>query len=147
LTIALAISHNALDSRKPQREAFLNGQWGFDAITRVAIADAHAQGQSAIATHPQTQQDLLQIIAAIFTMAIRGARGHRVLLVLGPLRVRRGLPLISPIQGNRRGILMEPGSGDGVHLQGLEGHGAKHLIEIGGKQGLQDLAQPVIIER
>jgi hypothetical protein len=59
LTITLTITHNALDSRKPQCEAFLNGEGGFGAITRVAIADAHAQGQSAITTHPQTQQNLL----------------------------------------------------------------------------------------
>jgi hypothetical protein len=42
---------------------------------------------------------------------------------------------------------MEPGRGAGRHLHGLEGHSAKHLMEIGGKQGVQELAQPVIIAR
>jgi hypothetical protein len=51
LTIGLTIRHNALDSFQPQREALLNGEWGLEAITRVAIADTHAQGQAAIATH------------------------------------------------------------------------------------------------
>jgi hypothetical protein len=114
LTIALTLSHKALDSRTPQRAACLHGEWGCEALTRVAIADAHAQGQAAVAPHPQTQQNLRQLIAALLTMAIRGARWPRDLLVWGPRRVRRGLPLISPLPGQRRGLLVEPGKGDGV---------------------------------
>jgi hypothetical protein len=119
LARARTINHQALGSRKPQRAAGLNGAWGFDAITRVAIADAHAPGPSAIATHPQTLHTRLQIIAAILTMALRGARGARDCRVLGLLRVGRGLPRIRPIPGHRRGLLPAPGSGDGYSSTAL----------------------------
>ena len=60
---------------------------------------------------PRLSKHLLEIITAIFTMPIRWAWWHCDFHVLGRLRDRSSLPLIGPIQGNRRGILMEPGSG------------------------------------
>ncbi len=43
-------------------------------------------------------------------------------------------------------ILMEPGGWDGIHLQRFEGHHTKDAVEIGRKEGIQNLPKPVIIE-
>jgi hypothetical protein len=59
---------------------------------------------------------------------------------------RGGLLLIGPIQANRRRILMQPGGRHGIDLQGVKRDRTKHAVEIRGKQRLQDLPQPVIIE-
>jgi hypothetical protein len=42
---------------------------------------------------------------------------------------------------------MEPGGRDGVHLQGLERDRTIPAIEIRSKQGIEDLSQPIIMER
>src|SRR5919202_1521299 len=62
-------------------------------------------------------------------------------------RNRADLFLIGPIQGDRGRILMEPGGRDGIHLQGVERERTKHVVEIGGKQGIEDRPQPVIMKR
>ena len=41
---------------------------------------------------------------------------------------------------------MEPGRRDGIDLQGFERNSPKHGVEIGGKERIEDLAQPVIIQ-
>jgi len=58
-----------------------------------------------------------------------------------------GLLLIGSVEGDRRRILMEPGGREGLDLQGVEGDRPKHAIEIHGKQRVEDLPQPVIMER
>src|SRR5437667_6469670 len=52
-----------------------------------------------------------------------------------------------PIQGNRCRILMEPEGRDSIDLQGVECDRTKHAVELGGKQGIEDLPEPVIMER
>jgi hypothetical protein len=42
---------------------------------------------------------------------------------------------------------MEPGCRDRIDCQRFEGDHDKHLVEIGGKQRIEDVAQAVIIER
>src|SRR5437899_12874193 len=42
---------------------------------------------------------------------------------------------------------MEPGGREGIDLQGVEGDRLKHAIEIHGNQRVEDLPQPVIMER
>jgi hypothetical protein len=42
---------------------------------------------------------------------------------------------------------MEPWSRDGIDLQSIEGNRAKHAVEIGDKQSIEDLPQSVIMER
>jgi hypothetical protein len=59
---------------------------------------------------------------------------------------RAGLLLIGPIQGDRGRILMEPGGRDSIDVQGIECDGAKDAIELCGKQRLQDLPQPIIMQ-
>jgi hypothetical protein len=41
---------------------------------------------------------------------------------------------------------MEPWRWDGVHLQRFEGNGTKDLVELGGKQGIEEVPQAVIME-
>ena len=60
---------------------------------------------------------------------------------------RAGLLLLGSIQGNRRRILMEPWCREGIDLQGVERDRAKHGVEIRGKQRIEELPQPVIMER
>ena len=42
---------------------------------------------------------------------------------------------------------MEPGGRNGIDLQGVECDRPKHAVEIGRKQRVEDLPQPVIMER
>jgi hypothetical protein len=42
---------------------------------------------------------------------------------------------------------MEPGCWDGIDLERFERDGAKHLVEVGRKQRIEDVTQPVIMER
>jgi hypothetical protein len=42
---------------------------------------------------------------------------------------------------------MEPRSGDGIDFQGRQGHSPKHAVQIGRKEGIEDLAQPIIMPR
>jgi hypothetical protein len=58
-----------------------------------------------------------------------------------------GLLLIGPIQGDRRRILMKPRGREGIDLQGVEGDRPKHAVEMRGKQRIEDLPQPIIMER
>ena len=55
---------------------------------------------------------------------------------------RAGFLLISPIQGDRCRILVQPGSRDGIDPQGIKCDRTKHPVEIGGKQRVEDLSQP-----
>jgi hypothetical protein len=42
---------------------------------------------------------------------------------------------------------MQPRSREGIDLQGVERNRTKHAVQIGGKQRIEDLSQPVIMER
>ena len=52
-----------------------------------------------------------------------------------------------PIQGERGRRLMEPGGRDGIHRQGMERDCSTHTVEIGGKQGIEALPEPLSTER
>jgi len=65
---------------------------------------------------------------------------------VGCLRALRRV-LIRAIQGNGRGILMQPGRRDGIDLQRFERDGAKDTVEIRGTQRIKDVPSPVIVER
>jgi hypothetical protein len=83
---------------------------------------------------------LLKIIMPIFAVPIGRTRRDQ------PFD-RVDLLLIGSIERDRRRILREPGGRDGIDLQGVEGDSTKHAVEIGGKQGLEDLPQSIIMER
>ena len=61
----------------------------------------------------------------------------------------RGLRLvfIRAIEGERRRILVQPGGREGIDLQGIERDRPQHPVEMRRKQRLEDLPQPVIMER
>ena len=54
--------------------------------------------------------------------------------------------VIRPIESNRCRILMDPQRRPGIDAEGFEGHGAKHLVQVGSKQRIEDLASAVIVE-
>ena len=60
---------------------------------------------------------------------------------------RAGLLLISPLESERRRILVQPGGWDAIDLQGLERDRTKHPVQIRSKQPSEALPEPVIMER
>jgi hypothetical protein len=68
-------------------------------------------------------------------MTIRGPRGIARIAHVG----------VSPIEGEGGRVLMSPGCRNRLGLQGLEGHGPKDLLEIGGTQRLENLSQARIM--
>jgi len=57
---------------------------------------------------------------------------------VGRLRALR-LVRIRALQGNGRGILMQPGRREGLDRQCFERDGAKDTVEIRGKQRIKDM--------
>ena len=88
------------------------------------------QEYTSIPAHAETQKHLYEIGPPIFALSIgRPERSGS----LGGVRLR-------PRERKGRGVLMEPGRRDGIHRQGVQGDRALHLVEIGRKQRLQDMA-------
>jgi len=54
---------------------------------------------------------------------------------------------IGPIEPNRRRILVQPGGGNGIEGEGFEGENTKHVVAVGSKQGVEDVAEAGIVER
>jgi hypothetical protein len=136
-TIGLTIRDDPAHPLQPQGQTLLNGYWGFHTIAAVAITHPEAEGYAAIPTHAETEEYLFEVVTTVFAMPIgrpRSAWGLRF--------VR-----IGPIEGNRGGVLMQPGRRDGIDLQGFEGDRTKHRVEIGRKQRIENVPQAVIIER
>ena len=103
-----------------------------DMLERPRSVQASARGLTA-----SDIRHLLEIVPPVFARPIgwprcpRGLRGMR----------------IRPIERNGRGVLMHPGGREGIHFQRFEDDGAIHLVKIGRKQCLEDVSQPIIIER
>jgi hypothetical protein len=135
-TISLTIRYDPTHSVQAQRQTLFNGAWCFHTITAVAIPQANAQGYPSIPAYAETQQDLFEIGTPIFTMPI-GRSGR-------PVSLR--FVLIDAIERNGRRVLMQPGRRERIDLQGFESDGAKHGVEIGRKQRIEDVPQAVIIE-
>jgi hypothetical protein len=83
---------------------------------------------------------LLKIIMPIFAVPIGRTRREQ------PFDWA-ALLLIRSIESDRCRILMEPWGRDGIDLQGVKRNSTKHAVEMRGKQRIQDLSQPVIMER
>jgi len=111
----------------------------------MAIAKAQAE-REAITAAAETQEHLREIIVPILAGPIgrtRGDRFGRRLEVVAPFMWRR---LIGPIPCARGRSLMEPGCGDGIDLQGPQGHRTTHLMEVCREQGIEALPQSVIMQ-
>ena len=96
----------------------------------MAITYTEAPGDPSIAAHAQTEEPLCEVVTTVLALPIGRARRPQCLRFV----------LVGPIQGNRGGVLMQPGRRDSIDFERLERDGAKDLIEIGGKQGVQDVA-------
>src|SRR4030095_1831740 len=106
-----------------QGQPLLNGYGGFHTIAAVAIAHTETQRYDSIAADPETEEHLFELITPVFAMSIGrpgGSWGLRFVCVCS-------------IQGNSRRVLMQPLCGNGIDLQGVESHGAIHLVEISRK--------------
>jgi hypothetical protein len=111
----------------------------------MAIAEPQAERASTVSTDAETQQHLLELRVAIFVVSMDRAWGHRGGRRLCLLRHGLWVSCIGPIEGNRRRILMEPQRREGLESKAFERHGPKHLVQVGGKQRVQALAQTVIV--
>jgi hypothetical protein len=136
LAVSFAIRDDPFDPMEAECQAFLNGVTHVEAITCIAVTEPHTQWPATIPTDAETQENLLEVRPAVLGMARGGARG------CGACR-----RFIGAIEGNRRRILMEPRRGDGIGLQSMEGDGSKHLVEMGGEEGIQNLAQAGVMDR
>jgi len=97
LTVGLTVCHNATCPVEPQRQTLVNGHWGLCAVTRIAIAHAHAEREP-LTTHSETQQHLLEIITPILAVPIRRTRWSGPLWRLLALGLWARVFLINPIQ-------------------------------------------------
>jgi hypothetical protein len=136
LTPLVTIGHDPTHPLQAQGQTLLNRQWGFHTITAIAIPHTETQEDPSIPTHPETEQHLFEVSTPIFAMPV----GR-------PRRLRRlRFVLIGPLEGNRGGILLEPGRRESIDFQGFERDRTKHRVEIGRKQRVEDMPQAVIIE-
>jgi hypothetical protein len=136
-TIRLTIRDDPTDPCQAQGPTRFNRHRGFYTIAAVPVADTEAQGYAAIPAHAQTEEHLFEVVTPVFAMSVGRPRSPRHLRII----------LIGPLEGNRGGVLMQPRGRDGRALQGFESHCTKHGVEIGRKQRIEDVPQPVIIER
>jgi hypothetical protein len=121
-----------------KRQAFLNRHGGLCAIAGIPIAHAQAERET-LTAHAKTQEHLFEIIMSIFAVPISRTRRD---WPVAPVR----LLLISPIEGDRRRILVQPGGRDGIDLQGIEGDGPKYLVEMNGEEGIENLSQSRVMD-
>jgi hypothetical protein len=147
LTVGFALRDNAEAPVEPQRQACLHGHRGLGALTRIPIADFQAQGEGPGATAPEAQDDLLAVWAAIFAIAMGRTWSQWGGVLLCLLRATLWKTGIDPIEPQRRRILVQPGGRNGVEGEGLEGEGTQHVVEVGGKHGIEDVAEAIIVER
>src|SRR5262249_22351187 len=138
-TVGFTLGHNAAHPIESQCQACFNGYGRLRTVAGIAIAHAEAEWET-LTAHAEAQEHLLEIIMAIFAVPIRRPRWDWPLPPVGRL-------LIRPIESDRRGILMEPGGREGIDLQGMERNRPKHPVQRRRKQRLEDLPQPVIMER
>jgi len=136
-TLRLTIGHEPAHVFQASGETRFHGERCFHTLTPVPIPQPQTHREAAIPTHAETEEPLLEIVAPVLA---------------GPVG-RPGSPwwlrfvLIGPIKRQRRGGLRESGRRHGIDLQRFQGEGATHLVEIGSKQGIEDMPSTVIMER
>jgi hypothetical protein len=136
-TLGFTIGDDTPHPLQPQGQTLRNGSWGCHTIAAVAITHTEAEGYAAIPTHAQTKEDLFEVVTTGFAMPIGRPRSAWSLRFV----------LLGPIEGNRGGVLRQPGRRDGIALQGFEGDRTTHRVEIGRKQRIEHVPQAVIMER
>jgi hypothetical protein len=136
-TLGLAVCDNPAHALKAQRQTCFDCHGRFHTITAVASAHADTEGQPALSPHAQTQEHVLEVVAPI--LAVPGGRPGGS----GSLRLVR----IRPLERHGRGVLREPGGRNGVDRECFQRQRAQHFLEVGGKQRIEDVPPPVIMER
>jgi hypothetical protein len=126
-----------LDALKPETAALLDGERHLHTVARMPIPYAQTERQPAIATHPKTEQHLLEISTAIFAVSVRWSGGPR----------RFRLVLIGALEGKSRRVLMQPGGREGRDLERLERDRPKNPVEMGGTQRIEEVSSPVSMQR
>jgi hypothetical protein len=138
-TVGLTIGHNAAHPIKAECQALLNRHRSLCTIIGIAITNAQAEWEP-VTAHAETQKHLFEIITPIFAVPIGRPRRDRLYAPVGLL-------LLLSIEGDRRRILVQPGSRDSIDLQGMKCDRTKHPVEMHCKQRVEDLSQPIIMER
>jgi len=128
-TIGLTIGHGPAYPLQAQGQTFFDRYGGFHTVAAVAIPHPKAQRYASIPALPKTEQDLFEIVPPVFTMAV--ARLGRP----GGL----GFVFIRSIEHNRRGVLVQPRRWNGIGLQRFARDGAEDAVEIGSKEGIEDM--------
>jgi len=136
-TLGLTIGDNATDSRKPKGQTLRNSAGRFSTITAVAIPHAHAQGEAPITAYPAAEEPLFAIITTVLTLPVGRSGGPRCC----------GGIFLRPIERNRRGVLGQPGCREGIDRQRFERDSITDSVEIGRKERIEDVSEPVSMER
>src|SRR5262249_24097925 len=103
----------------------------------MAVPHPETQGEAAIPAHAEAEQNLFASVPPICAMPVGWPWCPWGL----------GSVCIRPLEGNRGGSLMPPRGQDRRDFQGFEGNSPQDLVESGGKQGIQDVPQAVIMQR
>src|SRR5262249_62306530 len=92
-TIGFTIRDNTPYSRQAQGQTLLNSLRSVQAIAAIAITHSNAQRDTAIPTHAETEEHLLEIVSPVFAVPIGrpGSPWGRRFVRIGPIeRNRRG---------------------------------------------------------
>jgi len=136
-TRGLPVPYDALDALTPTTAALLYGARRLHTRTCLPIPAPYPQRPSAVTTHPQTQEDLRELSAAILPVSVGWTRGSWCLRLV---RIR-------PRERTSRGVLRQPGCRDGIDLQRFEGDSPKDPMEMGGTPRIEEVSEPGIIAR
>lgn len=136
-TLRFPLCHKPAAPVQPPCQTFLQRPRRFHTLPAVAIPAAAAPGYASLPAHPQTEEDRLAIVTAVFALPISGSGGSGGL---------RGV-LVGAVSRHRRGVLMPPRGGDGGPLQRLERASAKHAVAMRRNPRITDVPEPVLRQR
>jgi hypothetical protein len=97
-------------------------------LAAMALPHAAPQGEAAIPTHAAPAPPWLEVVTPVLALPVGRPRRPR------PLRGG----LIDPREGQRGGILRQPGRREGLALQGCERARTHHRVEMGRQQGIEE---------
>jgi len=136
-TLGLPIRHNPTPPLHTSRQTFPKRARRFHTLTPLAIAHADASGEAPSPPHAEPAEHLCEIVPTVCALPVGWPRCPQGLRVLRRRpRARKG-----------RGVRMHPGCQDGLPLQRSEGDGTIPPVQMGRKQRLEEVSQPIIMAR